>query len=179
MLTVLGGSFTVHLTTCFLLGFSCFAKVELITVLLVWANPTSQTGGQPYSDTSPPMASVLCIGWANQVSLVGSDEIMSHWRLSPLRGDNFSAYFFTRTFLIKDQCYKILLGCKHWLNENNNHLCWFFCSKVPSFRDRHFEFWIMCEFANLGAIVFMKVTRMEERVLKRLLRMNQEQILSR
>ena len=36
-----------------LFGFSCFAYIELAIALLVCSIQTSQTGGQPYSDSSP------------------------------------------------------------------------------------------------------------------------------
>ena len=42
-----------------LCGLSCFAFAELETYYLFGQIQTSQTGGQPYSDTSP-MVSVLC-----------------------------------------------------------------------------------------------------------------------
>ena len=50
-----------HCTTdlFILFGFSCFAHVDLAAVLLHWSIQTSQTGGQPYSNTRMVSCSLL------------------------------------------------------------------------------------------------------------------------
>ena len=50
----------------YLFGLSWFAYVDLESDLLVWSNPTSQSGGQPFRDTSPFKVSEYSIAHWNQ-----------------------------------------------------------------------------------------------------------------
>ena len=65
---------------------SCFVYVKSMTDLLVRLNPTSQTGGQPYSDTYPYEVSE-CALWTVQ-ALVKPIEYISNEQSSENENEN-------------------------------------------------------------------------------------------